>query len=340
MAIPSSVIAIGASGFDYCSRLTAIEVATDNPNYASQDGVLFSKDTTTLIRYPMGKVGTAYAIPNRVTTIGIEAFLECDSLTSITIPNSVAAIGRNAFTYCGSLTEVISLNPQPLDIESSVFSYVDKATCTLKVPVGSASLYRAAEGWKEFANIVEQSSFDVVRVDTVYVEVTDTVYTKLVDTVRVEVTDTIYVEVVDTVFAEVVDTVYVEVVDTVFVEVIDTVRVEVVDTVFVHDTIYLTDTVCPDKPKPTAVVTNEQALVKLYPNPVVNGELKIENGEWGSGTFSTFNSQLSIEIYSLSGALVAKVPTAGGRTTVNVSALPSGTYIVKAGQHVGKFVKQ
>jgi hypothetical protein len=89
----------------------------------------------------------------------------------------------------------------------------------------------------------------------------------------------------------------------------------------------------------TAISAAEWLPLTLYPT-ITNGELKIENGEWGSGTFSTFNSQLSIEIYNLSGALVATVPAAGGRTTVNVSALPSGTYIVKAGKYAGKFVKR
>ena len=45
-------------------------------------------------------------IPNSVTTIGDGAFSGCSSLTSVTIPNSVTTIGDYAFSGCSSLTSV------------------------------------------------------------------------------------------------------------------------------------------------------------------------------------------------------------------------------------------
>ena len=50
--------------------------------------------------------GTTY----RVTSIGKEAFANCDGLTSITIPNIVTSIMRNAFRGCSSLTSIIIPN--------------------------------------------------------------------------------------------------------------------------------------------------------------------------------------------------------------------------------------
>ena len=46
--------------------------------------------------------GTTYS----VTSIGVEAFLSCSGLTSVTIPNSVTSIGGGAFWGCSGLTSV------------------------------------------------------------------------------------------------------------------------------------------------------------------------------------------------------------------------------------------
>jgi hypothetical protein len=105
VTIPNSVTSIGNSAFSGCKGLTSINVASDNSNYCSVDGVLFNKDKTTLIQYPGGKQG-AYTIPNSVTSIGDYAFPGCSGLTSIDIPNSVTSIGDYAFPGCSGLTSV------------------------------------------------------------------------------------------------------------------------------------------------------------------------------------------------------------------------------------------
>jgi hypothetical protein len=52
------------------------------------------------------EVLTSVIIGTNVTSIGWSAFDTCISLTSITIPNSVTIIGGTAFEYCSSLTNV------------------------------------------------------------------------------------------------------------------------------------------------------------------------------------------------------------------------------------------
>ena len=104
--IGSGVTSIGNEAFDNCDKLNQINVDTANTVYSSENGVLFNKDKTELIRYPEGKADTSYSIPNSVTYIVYRAFYGCGSLTSITIPDSVTSIGTQAFLYCDSLTSI------------------------------------------------------------------------------------------------------------------------------------------------------------------------------------------------------------------------------------------
>jgi len=105
VTIPNSVTSIGNLAFQNCTKLTAIDVGADNANYSSEDGVLFNKSKTTLIKYPAGKQG-AYSIPAGVVSVGSNAFLGSAGLTSVTIPAGLISIGDRAFSGCTGLTFV------------------------------------------------------------------------------------------------------------------------------------------------------------------------------------------------------------------------------------------
>ena len=106
LTIPNSVTTIGESAFSRCTGLTSINVAADNANYISIDGVLFNKNMTTLIKYPGSKQVASYIIPNSVTRIGEGAFGGCTNLTSVTIGNSVTFIASAAFEGCTGLASL------------------------------------------------------------------------------------------------------------------------------------------------------------------------------------------------------------------------------------------
>jgi len=120
VVIPNSVSSIGWRAFSGCTGLTSIEVAAGNRVYRSEDGVLFHRSPTTLIRYPGGKMGS-YAIPAGVTSIGQEAFSACIGLTSVVIPTSVTSIGQEAFRECMGLTSVV-ISEGVISIGYSAFS--------------------------------------------------------------------------------------------------------------------------------------------------------------------------------------------------------------------------
>jgi hypothetical protein len=106
VTIPRSVMSIGDAPFSYCSSLAAINVSALNPAYTSVDGVLFTKNLTTLLQCPCTQAG-GYTIPTGVTRIGTNAFAICNNLTRITIPDSVTTIGDYAFFGLANLTNVI-----------------------------------------------------------------------------------------------------------------------------------------------------------------------------------------------------------------------------------------
>ena len=139
ITIPNSVTSIGSSIFYNCTSLTSIEVSGNNKNYSSLDGVLFNKNKTELITYPLGKTDSEYAIPNSVTSIGRYAFDGCTSLTSVTIPDSVASIGEGAFNGCKSLANVTignndSAEKRSTEIGNSAFS---ECTSLSSVTIGN-----------------------------------------------------------------------------------------------------------------------------------------------------------------------------------------------------------
>jgi hypothetical protein len=139
--IPARVTTIGKNAFNSCNNLTSITI----PN-----------SVVTIDEGAFSDCGglTSIIIPNSVNTIGRAAFYACTALTSITISSSVVTIGELAFYFCRSLTVITNHATTPQSINANVFTTVNKSACTLRVPAASVAAYRAADGWKDFANIV------------------------------------------------------------------------------------------------------------------------------------------------------------------------------------------
>ena len=118
IVIPASVNSIGHGAFTGCSSLTCISIPKSviclngnpfflwnskleclSPNFVYEDNVLFNKDKSRIISFRNRNV-ESYVIPSSVTSIGVRAFNNCNSLSEIVIPASVTSIGDFAFQIC------------------------------------------------------------------------------------------------------------------------------------------------------------------------------------------------------------------------------------------------
>jgi len=107
ITVPDNILKIGTETFGSCSSLKTINIDENNEKYSSEDGILFNKDKTVLIRCPQAAEINKYTVPSTVLTVSEKAFDSCPNISEITVPSTVTGIGNGAFASCTSLTTVI-----------------------------------------------------------------------------------------------------------------------------------------------------------------------------------------------------------------------------------------
>lgn len=126
--IPASLYGIVPGAF-YGSSVKAFDVDASNPDFASLNGILCSKDMKVLYVMPPATDLTSYTVdscfseiapyafavcglekivvPENISIIGDYAFQECDKLTDISLPNTITAISRYMLSSCRSLKKLV-----------------------------------------------------------------------------------------------------------------------------------------------------------------------------------------------------------------------------------------
>lgn len=126
LTIPKNVASIDIMCFQSCYDLKEITVDPENEYYCSVDGIMFSKDLSTLHYYPCGMSGETFTVPDNITTIGDFAFFSCTNLKNIELPDGLSEIGFAAFQGAGFKTITI---PASIDyIDGYAFFSCDELT--------------------------------------------------------------------------------------------------------------------------------------------------------------------------------------------------------------------
>lgn len=127
--IPASLTKLGNGVFGNIQTLTSINVSPENPNYSSENGILYDKKKTKLLSVPAG-INENFVIPSSVISIDDGAALCCKKLTKLEIHAGVSDIGGHAFCGCENLEIIIDNSKENIKIGKVAFKECKSVTYT------------------------------------------------------------------------------------------------------------------------------------------------------------------------------------------------------------------
>ena len=140
------------------STASAINASiTKNQSSGGYGVMTFDDAITTIGKSAFDDVANINAIyiPEGITTIGDYAFEDCKNLYTIVLPESVNNIGRNAFfNYYARHISLYCRSLNPPSIDSSILNVGSSYNHIIYVPTSAVEVYKAADGWKDYADYI------------------------------------------------------------------------------------------------------------------------------------------------------------------------------------------
>ena len=145
--LPASVESINTTAFTAGftkKSFQSFEVDEENPHFCSVDGVLYSKDMSTLIAYPQAR--GAYTVPDGVKKIETGAFIKVGY--EVALPESIRTICSTAFFGEHNVNYTINIKKGVTYIEDFAFTSVDyRVTINFEGTKDEWNAIRKAEYW-------------------------------------------------------------------------------------------------------------------------------------------------------------------------------------------------
>ena len=152
LTIPASVAQIDDGAFRSCTSLENITVASGNPNYKFSNGLLLTKDGTSIAAVPPGR--TRVSIPDTVTSVSPSVFNDCTNLNFNWSGNGIKSIDGWIVGYNEEkLPPKLTLNGYR-GIANWAFEYCSKLT---NVTMGEGMTAIGASAFAECANLTSVS---------------------------------------------------------------------------------------------------------------------------------------------------------------------------------------
>lgn len=151
LSLPVSLTVIHRYSFPVL--LDSIEVPGDHPTFRSIDGVLFSRDGKTLLRYPGLQADRAdYVIPEGVEQVAPGAF-EDSILDSLTIPGSLHTLTLDSFAGIHAKSVTVSEGVEVIATGSFSACYIEHLTLPTSLERIEQEAFRRASGFQSLEHL-------------------------------------------------------------------------------------------------------------------------------------------------------------------------------------------